>query len=273
MGTLDRRVAFVTGAASGIGRACAIGLAAEGAIVFATDIDAPGGRETVAMIEAAGGQATFRGQDVVEEPRWAELVKRVMDLYGRLDILVNNAGIGTSGLITEVTLEQWNRQMDINVTSCFLGTKHTLPAMRAPRPDGHVGGSIINISSVAGLGGSPGMSAYCASKGAVRLMTKAVAMECAAMKDGIRCNSVHPGIIDTPIWQKIDTSGVMSATLTATTQPGANAIDVDAVGAGAPVGYAGKPEDIAAGVVFLASDASRYMTGSELVIDGGWTAH
>ena len=273
MGTLTGRVAFVTGAASGIGRACAVQLAAEGAIVFVTDIDAEGGRKTVELIEAAGGQATFRGQDVTEEPRWAELVKRVMYLYGRLDILVNNAGIGTSGLITDVTLEQWNRQMDINVTSCFLGTKHALPAMRSPRPDGHIGGSIINISSVAGLGGSAGMSAYCASKGAVRLLTKAVAMECAAMKDGIRCNSVHPGIIDTPIWQKIDTSGALSAALATASQPGANAIDVDAVGAGAPVGFAGKPEDIAAGVVFLASDASRYMTGSELVIDGGWTAH
>ena len=273
MGALTGRVAFVTGAASGIGRASAIALAAEGAAVFCTDIDAPGGRETAAMIEAAGGQGSFRGQDVTEEPRWAELIKRVMALYGRIDVLVNNAGIGTSGLITDVTLDQWNRQMDINVTSCFLGTKHALPAMRAPRPDGHVGGSIINISSVAGLGGSAGMSAYCASKGAVRLLTKAVAMECAAMRDGIRCNSVHPGIIDTPIWQKIDTSGALSAVLAAGSQPGANTIDVDAIGAGAPVGYAGQPQDIAAGVVFLASDASRYMTGSELVIDGGWTAH
>ena len=273
MGTLDGRVAFVTGAGSGIGRACAVQLAAEGAMVFLTDIDAEGGRQTLAMIEAAGHKASFRGQDVTEEARWAELIKRVMDLYGRLDILVNNAGIGTSGLITEVTLDQWNHQMAVNVTSCFLGIKHALPAMRTPRPDGHVGGSIINISSVAGLGGSAAMSAYCASKGAVRLMTKAVAMECAAMKDGIRCNSVHPGIIDTAIWQKIDTSGSLSAALTGAMQPGANTIDVDVVGAGAPVGHAGKPEDIAAGVVFLASDASRYMTGAELVIDGGWTAH
>lgn len=273
MGILTGRVAFVTGAASGIGRASAIALAAEGAIVLATDIDAPGGRETVALIEAAGGQATFRGQDVVEEARWAELVKRVMDLYGRLDILVNNAGIGTSGLITEVTLAQWNRQMDINVTSCFLGIKHALPAMRSPRPDGHVGGSIINISSVAGLGGSAGMSAYCTSKGAVRLLSKAVAMECAAMRDGIRCNSVHPGIIDTPIWQKLDTSGALASSVPDAVPPGANALDVNLIGAGAPVGHPGQPQDIAAGVVFLASDASRYMTGAELVIDGGWTAH
>ena len=269
MGTLTGRVAFVTGAGSGIGRASAIALAAEGAIVFVTDIDAPGGRETAAQIKTAGGEAAFRGQDVTEEPRWAELVTRVMGLYGRLDILVNNAGIGTSGMITDVTLEQWHRQMNVNVTSCFLGIKHALPAMRSARPDGHVGGSIINISSVAGLGGSAGMSAYCASKGAVRLLSKAVAMECAAMRDGIRCNSVHPGIIDTPIWQKLDTSGALLAAIT----PGANAIDVDLIGAGAPVGHAGRPEDIAAGVVFLASDASRYMTGAELVIDGGWTAH
>jgi NAD(P)-dependent dehydrogenase (short-subunit alcohol dehydrogenase family) len=269
MGRLNGRVAFVTGAGSGIGRASAIALAAEGAIVFVTDIDAPGGRETVAMIEQAGGQATFRGQDVVEEARWAELVKRVMDLHGRLDILVNNAGIGTSGAITDLTLEQWNHQMAVNVTSCFLGIKHALPAMRTARPDGHVGGSIVNISSVAGLGGSAGMAAYCASKGAVRLMTKAVAMECAAARDGIRCNSVHPGIIDTPIWQKLDTSGALRAAVS----PGANALDVNLIGAGAPVGHPGTPEDIAAGVVFLASDASRYMTGSELVIDGGWTAH
>jgi NAD(P)-dependent dehydrogenase (short-subunit alcohol dehydrogenase family) len=132
-----------------------------------------------------------------------------------------------------------------------------------------VGGSIINISSVAGLGGAAGMAAYCASKGAVRLLTKAVAMECAAARDGIRANSVHPGIIDTPIWQKIDTSGALQAAV----EPGANALDVALIGAGAPVGHAGQPEDIAAGVVFLASDASRYMTGAELVIDGGWTAH
>ncbi len=273
MGSLDGRVAFVTGAGSGIGRAAAMALAGDGAMVFLTDIDAPGGRETVAMIEAAGGKATFRGQDVVEEARWAELITRVMDLYGRLDILVNNAGIGTSGLITDVSLDMWNRQMAVNVTSCFLGIKHALPAMRAPRPDGHVGGSIINISSVAGLGGSAGMAAYCASKGAVRLLSKAVAMECAAMKDGIRCNSVHPGIIDTPIWQKLDTSGALAASVPDAVTPGANALDVNLIGAGAPVGYPGRPEDIAAGILYLASDASRYMTGAELVIDGGWTAH
>ncbi|OYU14065.1 MAG: dehydrogenase [Alphaproteobacteria bacterium PA4] len=270
MGRIDGRVAYVTGAASGIGRAAALALAREGAGVFLTDIDMAGGRETKAMIEAAGGKAEFRGQDVVEEDRWAELVASTMRLFGRLDILVNNAGIGLSGLVTEMTLADWNRQLAINMTGVFLGTKHALPAMRSPRPDGHVGGSIINISSVAGLGGSAGMSGYCASKGGVRLFSKAVAMECAAARDGIRCNSVHPGIIDTPIWTKIDSGGVLMAALAA---QGANSIDPAIIAAAAPVGYPGQPGDIADGIVFLASDESRYMTGSELVIDGGWTAH
>ena len=272
MGSIDGRVAFVTGAGSGIGRAAAIGLALEGARLFLTDIDMEGGRATAAMIRDAGGIAEFRGQDVVEEDRWAELAAKVMMLFGRLDILVNNAGIGTSCAVTEMSLDSWNRQVAINLTGVFLGTKHCIPAMRAAKPEGaYRGGSIINISSVAGLGGSAGMSGYCATKGGVRLFTKAVAMECAAARDGIRCNSVHPGIIDTPIWTKIDDSGALQAALG--TPAGANAMDVDMIAAASPMGFAGLPADIADGIVFLASDASRYMTGSELVIDGGWSAH
>ena len=269
---LTGRAAFVTGAASGIGRAAAVALAREGASVLLTDIDAEGGRVTAAMIKDAGGVAEFRGQDVVEEPRWAELVAKMMRMFGRIDILVNNAGIGTGALVTEMTLAQWDRQVAINLTGVFLGTKHAIPAMRQPKPEGsYRGGSIINISSVAGLGGSGGLSGYCATKGGVRLFTKAVAMECAGAKDGIRCNSVHPGIIDTPIWTKIDEAGVVSAAVGL--PEGANAIDPAVIGMGAPLGYPGAPEDIADGIVFLASDESRYMTGSELVIDGGWTAH
>jgi NAD(P)-dependent dehydrogenase (short-subunit alcohol dehydrogenase family) len=267
MQRLQGRVAIVTGAASGIGRASAIACAREGAAVLLTDIDSAGGETAAAEISAAGGTAWFAHQDVAEEPRWAELVAEVMARHGRLDILVNNAGIGDAAAVTEMTLAAWNRQLAINVTGVFLGCKHAIPAMKQPKP-GYRGGSIVNISSVAGLGGSAGLSGYCATKGAVRLFTKAVALECAA--DAIRCNSVHPGIIDTPIWTKIDDSGVLATGLGL--PAGSNAIDPDMLGAAAPLGFPGQPQDIADGVVFLASDESRYMTGSELVIDGGWTA-
>jgi NAD(P)-dependent dehydrogenase (short-subunit alcohol dehydrogenase family) len=169
MGRLDGRVAFVTGAAAGIGRAAAIALAREGAGVFITDIDMPGLRETAAIITAAGGTAQARGQDVVEEARWAELMTRTMALFGRLDILVNNAGIAIGGPLLDMSLEQWNRQLAINMTGVFLGIKHAIPAMRADKPAGaYRGGSIINISSVAGLAGAPGLAGYCATKGGVR---------------------------------------------------------------------------------------------------------
>ena len=179
-----------------------------------------------------------------------------------LHILVNNAALCIHSPLSEMSLATWRRQNAVNLDSVFLGTRAALEPMSRSG-----GGSVVNISSVAGLKGSANLAGYCATKGGVRLFTKAVAMECAAMKDGIRCNSVHPGIIDTPIWQKIDTGGVMAAAV----QPGANALDVNVIGTAAPVGFAGLPADIAAGVVFLASDASRYMTGSELVIDGGLT--
>jgi NAD(P)-dependent dehydrogenase (short-subunit alcohol dehydrogenase family) len=270
MGRLTGRVGFVTGAASGIGRAAAIALAREGASVFITDIDMDGGRETAKIIHDAGGTATLRGQDVVEEHRWIELIGKVMRIFGRLDILVNNAGIGTGCPVTEMTLDQWNRQVAINLTGVFLGTKHSIPAMRTDKPEGsYKGGSIINISSVAGIAGAPGLAGYCAPKGGVRLFTKAVAMECAAARDGIRVNSVHPGIIDTPIWEKIEAGGVLTDIIPA----GSNAAHADVIAQASPLGYPGQPSDIADGIVFLASDESRYMTGSELVIDGGWTAH
>lgn len=267
---LAGQTAFVTGAASGIGRAAAIRLTAEGAKVMLTDIDEAGGQATAKMITEAGGTAQFQPQDVAQEPRWIELVAHTLEQFGRLDILVNNAGIGVGGPVTEMTLQAWNNQMGINVTGVFLGTKHSLPAMRQPRAsgpfEGRSGGSIINISSVAGLTGAATMSGYCASKGAVRLFTKAVAMECAAARDGVRVNSVHPGIIETPIWAKIAATDVDLV-------DGANALTADQIGLASPVGYPGTAEDVAAGIAFLASEDSRYMTGSELVIDGGWTAH
>lgn len=265
---LDGRVALVTGAASGIGRAAAVALAAEGARVMVTDIDDAGGRETAA---ACGGKARYLHHDVTSEPEWISVVAATVEAFGGLDILVNNAGIAIGIMTTEMPLEAWNRQIAVNLTGVFLGCKHGIPAMRETgRATGH-SGSIINISSVAGLQGAAGLAGYNATKGGVRLFTKGVAKEVAG--DRIRCNSVHPGIIDTPIWSKIDGGSLDALKETFEATPGANTLSADLIAAtGAPIGVAGRPEDIAAGIVFLASDASSYMTGSELVIDGGWTA-
>ncbi|MFQ3665082.1 MAG: glucose 1-dehydrogenase [Sphingomonadaceae bacterium] len=267
MKRLEGRVAIVTGAASGIGRATARQLAAEGALVVATDVDVAGGEETHGLVRADGHHARFLAQDVADEDRWAEIVADVMASEGRLDILVNNAGIAKGILVTEMPLDDWNRQLAVNLTGVFLGCKHAVPAMRA----GGRGGSIINVSSVAGLEGAAGLVGYCATKGGVRLFTKGLAKECAMARDGIRVNSVHPGIIDTPIWASMNQGGLNP--VAEALAPGANMPSVDLIAAqGAPLGFAGQPEDIAKGIAFLASDDSRYMTGSELVIDGGWTA-
>ena len=258
MGRVSGKIALVTGGASGIGRGCSSVLAREGATVVVTDVQEALGRDCVAMIEAAGGTAIFLPHDVTSEDVWIDVIAQVKDRFGRLDILVNNAGIGLAGPVTEMSLTDWRRQQAINVEGVFLGCKHALPLMRASG-----GGSIINISSVAGLTAAPNLAAYSATKGAVRLFSKSVAMECAALKDGVRVNSVHPGIIETPIWDTI--SGGLPG--------GANRIDLDAVTQVAtPLGFKGLPEDIALGVLYLASDDSRYVTGSELVIDGGMVA-
>ena len=257
-GRVAGKVAVVTGAASGIGRACAELLAAEGARVVLTDLQDEKGLEVARGI---GGDAVFLHHDVIDEDAWAGLIAGIKARVGRLDILVNNAGIAIGGPITEFSLADWRRQQAVNVDGVFLGTKHSLPLMRQTG-----GGSIINISSVAGLKGSGNLAGYCATKGAVRLFTKAVAMECASARDGVRVNSVHPGIIETPIWDGI---------LNAPPPPGDNTgparpTSVDDVAAlAAPLGVKGLPADIAAGVLYLASDESRYVTGTELVIDGG----
>ncbi len=272
---LKHKSAIVTGAASGIGRATAIALAREGAAVLLTDIDESGGRETLATIHASGGIAAWHHQDVVDEAQWQAVIAQAVRLHGHLDTLVNNAGIGSGRLVTEMPLEAWNRQLAINLTGPFLGTKHAVPAMRAhiqaASPGEARGASIINISSVAGLEGAPGLAGYCATKGGIRLFSKAVAKEYAA--DRIRCNSVHPGIIDTPIWTKIDEGGMQATHDALGTAQGANSLPVDAIArAGTPLQRPGQPQEIAAGIVFLASDESAFITGSELVIDGGWTA-
>ncbi|HEY8616401.1 glucose 1-dehydrogenase [Phenylobacterium sp.] len=254
-GRVAGKVALVTGGASGIGRGCAERLAQEGAAVVVTDLQDHLGEEVVAGIVAAGGQAHYIHHDVTDEQAWIDAIAETRQRFGRLDILVNNAGIGLGGSILEMTLETWRRQTAVNLDGVFLGVKHAIPAMREGG-----GGSIINMSSVAGLKGAPTLAGYCATKGGVRLFTKAVAMECATAKDGIRVNSVHPGIIETPIW-----TTVMGG------QPGVNAPpDLDAMSELAvPLGVKGVPADIANGVLWLASDESRYVTGAELVIDGG----
>ena len=256
MNRVEGKVAIVSGAASGIGRASARALAAAGAKVMVSDIDEAGGAAVVAEIEADGGDAAFLGHDVTDEAAWQAVVAETEARWGSLHILVNNAGIGIACSVVEMSLEDWRRQTAINIDGVFLGTKHAIPAMRRSG-----GGSIVNISSVAGLQGSAFLAGYCATKGAVRLFTKAVALECAAAGDNIRVNSVHPGIIDTPIWTKILSGGLAG---------GANTLDPDAMSeAAVPLRRAGQAEDVADGVLFLASDAARYITGSELVIDGG----
>jgi NAD(P)-dependent dehydrogenase (short-subunit alcohol dehydrogenase family) len=253
------KVALVTGGASGIGRGCAEKLAAEGAFVVVTDLQDAKGAETVAAIEKAGGKAEYLHHDTTNETDWESVIGQIKARHSRLDILVNNAGIAIPGSVIEMSLADWRRQTAVNLDGVFLGTKHAIPLMRLSGQ----GGSIINMSSVAGLKGSAILSGYCATKGGVRLFTKAVAMECSNAKDGIRVNSVHPGIIETPIWLSILTPG----------DPGTNAPpDLDAMSTMAvPLGVKGYPEDIANGVLWLASDESRYVTGSELVIDGGLT--
>jgi NAD(P)-dependent dehydrogenase (short-subunit alcohol dehydrogenase family) len=258
-GRVGGKVALITGGASGIGRGCAEKLAAEGATAVVTDQQDEKGAETVAIIEKAGGKAWYLHHDVTDEAAWESVIAEVKRREGRLDILVNNAGIGIGGSILDMTLADWRRQTAVNLDGVFLGTKHSIPLMRASGD----GGSIINMSSVAGLKGSAMLAGYCATKGGVRLFTKSIAMECANAKDGIRVNSVHPGLIETPIWLTVGEA----------VNPGANAPpDLDAMSAMAvPLGVKGFPEDIANGVLWLCSSESRYVTGQELVIDGGMT--
>ncbi len=266
MGQVQDKVAIVSGGGSGIGRACCRALAREGARVAVTDIAEADGAAVVAEITEPGGRAIFLRHDVTEEAEWAEVISRTVEAYGRLDALVNNAGILVVGAVTEFSLADWRRQIAVNLDGVFLGTKHAIPAMRASG-----GGSIVNISSLAGLQGSAGASGYCATKGGVRLFTKAAALECAQAGDNIRVNSVHPGVIDTPIWSKLNQPGGLFGSGSASGGP--NLVD-PAVRAKlrVPGGALGLPEDVANGVVFLASDAARYITGTELVIDGGISA-
>ena len=250
MGQLEGKVAIVTGGASGIGAASAETLARAGARVVVSDIDDAGGAALVDRITRGGCKAIYHSHDVTSETGWPALIAAA-EALGGLHIVVANAGITHSTLVVDLSLEAWRRQMAVNLDGVFLSVKHAIPAMRRSG-----GGSIVILSSIAGLRGTVGSSAYCASKGGVRLFAKAVAMECAWARDNIRVNTIHPGVIDTPIWSKLPTP-----------------IDPRTLGrAVAPIGRAGTAQDVANGVLFLSSDASSYMTGTEFVIDGGFSA-
>ncbi|MDZ7827042.1 MAG: SDR family NAD(P)-dependent oxidoreductase [Gammaproteobacteria bacterium] len=254
---LDGRIALVTGAGSGIGRATALALAAAGAVVEVSELAGRGGEETVDAIRAAGGEARFRELDVTDEAGWHQVVEGILAERGRLDVLVNNAGIAVAGPVETMSLADWRRQTAVNLDGVFLGVRAVLPSMKVAG-----NGAIINISSVAGLKGAPLLAGYCATKGGVRLFTRAVAQECA--DSGVRVNSVHPGVIDTAIWQSVEPGSLF---------PGQNRIDAEELArASAPMGRAGRPEEVARTIVWLASDAASYVTGTEITVDGGQRA-
>ncbi len=247
MGRLSGKVAIITGAALGMGAAEAKLFAKEGAKVVATDIKDDVLQEVINEIKASGGEAIGLKHNVVSEDEWKNVIQTAVDAYGKVDILVNNAGIASPKTMAQMEMAEWNKVMDINLNGCVLGMKYVIPEMQKAG-----GGSLINISSIGGIVGMAGSSPYTAAKGALRALSKSAAVEYG--KDKIRVNSVHPGIIETPMTAD-SFNDALPFYKTFTQLP-----------------YFGQPEDVAYGVLFLASDESRFMTGAELVIDGGWTA-
>jgi len=247
MGRLDGKVALITGAARGQGETEARLFAQEGAKVVLTDVLVEAGERVAASILTGGGEAMFIRLDVSSPDEWTEVVRHIVQTYSRLDILVNNAGIAHRAGLLETREADWDRLMDINLKGVFLGMQYAIPAMLESG-----GGSVINISSTSGIVGFPGGTAYHSAKGGVRLLTKATAAEFA--KQGVRVNSIHPGLIETP--------------MTDNRAAEREALLLDRT----PMGRKGTPSEIAYGALFLASDESSFMTGAELVIDGGMTA-
>lgn len=255
MKRVENKVALVTGAARGIGKACAELLAREGASVALTDVIDDEGEAVADGIRKDGGSAMYWHLDVSEEAQVKQVVDEIAEEFGGLDVLVNNAGISGADKPThELTEEEWDEVQDVNVKGVFFCTKHAIPHLKK-----EAGGSIINLSSIYGILGGPDVPPYHASKGAVRLMAKTDALLYA--KDGIRVNSVHPGYIWTPMVE--EHLSKMEGDLEELKQQMADLH---------PVGHMGEPEDIGWAVVYLASDESKFVTGEELVVDGGYTA-
>ena len=248
-GRLAGKVALISGGARGQGAVEGRLFAQEGAKVVLGDILADLGQKAADSIQQQGGQATFVPLDVTKEADWQKAVETTVQTYGKLDILVNNAGIFRTEGVEATSMELWNQVIAVNQTGVWLGMKYAVPAMRNAG-----GGSIVNISSGAGIIGTGMAAAYHSTKGAVRILTKTAAIEYA--KDRIRINSVHPGVVDTEMVRDLLQSEGMQSIVAAH-----------------PLGRVGVCEDIAYGVLYLASDESSFVTGAELVIDGGFTAH
>ncbi|MEL7319840.1 MAG: SDR family oxidoreductase [Pseudomonadota bacterium] len=257
-GRCEGKLALVTGGAQGLGRAHCIRLAQEGARVLATDINADGAAETAEIVNAemGAGTAFSIGHDVTDPAQWEAAVDAARENMGGLNVLVNNAGIGVPGNIEQCDFGDWQRCFAINVDSIFHGCQKALPLMRE-----HAPGSIVNISSIAGLIASDTMPAYNASKSAVWMLSKSIALHCAKKNMQIRCNSVHPTFVDTPILDGTAKAAQLDKDVL-----------LDKLARQIPLKFVGEPNDIANAVVYLASDESRFMTGAELKLDGGISA-
>jgi 3(or 17)beta-hydroxysteroid dehydrogenase len=253
MNRVKGKVAIVTGAGVGIGKASICLLAKEGANVVVTDVDTVSGEAVAKKIIKDGGEAIFIKHDVASEDSWKNVIRKTLDKYGKINVLVNNAGVTVNKDIEQTTLEEWRWLMSINLDGVFLGIKYIIPPMKEAG-----GGSIVNICSAAGNVGQLWAGAYCASKGGVRLLTKAAALECSKMGHdyNIRVNSIHPGCTRTPLIERLCEKEDMRKIIYGLH----------------PVGHLAEPDDIAYGVLYLASDESKFSTGSELTIDGGYTA-
>lgn len=252
-GRVQGKKAFITGAGSGLGRATAHLLAKEGAVVALADINAETCQQTATEVEKAGGKAIPLKLDVRNEKQWQAALKEANDFMGGLNILVNNAGIGGGGNVEETDFETWKMVMEVDADSVFLGCKYAIPFMKP-----HAPGSIINISSIAGLIAGHNMAAYNAAKAAVWLLSKSVALHCARKAYNIRSNSVHPTFINTPILQNMAARGGDKV--------------YEKLARQVPLGRIGEPDDVAYAILFLASDESKFITGSEIKIDGGISA-